>query len=605
MARKNFRAFEEWRRHEQSRRLKAAAGKVPAGFEIRPGARLSVGTELAGDVSRSAVHECRSIALEWVQGTMGHRLPRKAWRFRPFAVAGEGVGCQAVRVRDRHRDLWAVQVKHMVARDQEVVVEMAVACPDGNACHIAISVQDRSTLPGDGVEAYPADMLADLAERVPLMQGGRRLAPRPIVVDSDATMSAFIRLLIDPDRVVPFAVISAPPEEDDPGELEAQARTLARSLTGLAVTWVLPAAMTYRLSDTVSKPLSVFLGAWRFYRPGFGEDARKTDHPLILKNRMLDEKAVADVVRMFVRMAAAETIRVAPAGDEPFAFDAIAREAAGVARGPARLVTYLRRSLGGGAYAHRSRGYSSTPPGGEGAVHTDRGSAAESAEGAPLFVSEPSPATMATEADPVPDPQALLRQLGAAREKTQQRTRQYERTRERAEQAERERDEAVRRAEQLAGLVRSMGGDPDISVPFPTTWEEFGTWCDECLAGRVTLTGSARRELRDAEFADVGLAAQCLCWLGGEYRDGRLRGGNPQLHGRIGHIADSVFNAPCGGDTFDCSWCGENHSVDWHIKVGGNTRDPRRCLRIYYFWDADTRQVVVASMPGHRRSVLS
>ncbi len=605
MAQKNFRAFEEWRRHEQSRRLKAAAGKLPAGFEIRPGARLRVGTELAAEVSPSIVHECREMALDWVQGTVGDRLPRRAWRFRPFAFAGEGVACQAVRVRDRHRDLWSVQVKHMVARDQEVVTEISVACPDRTACHIAISVQDRSALPADGIEAYPADMLAAVAERFPLMQGGRRLAPRPIVVDSDATMGAFVRLLVDPDRAVPFAVISVPPEEDDPGEIEAQANLLARSLTGLAVTWVLPAAMTYRLSDTVSKPLSVFLGAWRFYRTGFDEDARKTDHPLILRNRMIDEEAVADVVRMFVRMAVAETIQVAPAGDEPFAFDAIARAAAGAARGPARLVMFLRNSLGGGAYRDAGQSYARSGTDVAAAVHGNPGSAAGSATGAPAFVSEPSPATAIEDADPAPDPQALLRQLNAARETAQQRTRQYERTRRRAEQAERERDEAARRAEQLAGLVRSMGGDPDTSVPFPTTWDEFGTWCDEFLAGRVTLTGSARRELGAAEFADVSLAAQCLCWLGGEYRDGRLKGGNSRLHGRISDIAGSVFNVPSGGDTFDCLWCEENYSVDWHIKVGGNTRDPRRCLRIYYFWDEDRRQVVVASMPGHRRSAVS
>ena len=39
--------------------------------------------------------------------------------------------------------------------------------------------------------------------------------------------------------------------------------------------------------------------------------------------------------------------------------------------------------------------------------------------------------------------------------------------------------------------------------------------------------------------------------------------------------------------------------VEWHIKNGGNTRDPRRCLRIYYFWDEDSQQVVIATMPAH------
>lgn len=605
MAQKDFRAFEEWRQDESSRLLNAATRQATADFGIGPGARLSVGTELAAEIGPPVVHECRTIALDWVQKTLGNRLPKKAWRFRPFALAGEGAACQAVRVRDRHRDLWSVQVKYAPARDQEVVTEISVACPHGAACHIAVAVQDRSAVPADGLEAYPADMLADMSERVPLMQGGRRLTPRPILVDSDVTMKAFLRLLVDPGRAMPFAVISAQPEEDDAGELEAQSQALARSLAGLAVTWVLPAAMTYRLSDTVSKPLSVFLGAWRFYRAGFSHHARKVEHPLILKNRMVDDDAVADVVRMFVRMAAADAIRAAPDGDGLFAFDAIAREAAEAARGPARLVRFLRNSLGGGSVRGAGEGYANPATGGDLADRAAAGLPMAGDTAAPAFVSEPSQVTAISRSDPDLEPRALIRRLSAAKETARQRASQYERTRLRAEQAERERDEAVRRAEQLAGLVRSMGGDPDAAVPFPTTWDDFGDWCDECLAGRVTLTGSARRELGDAEFKDVDLAARCLHWLGGEYRDGRLKGGKPRLHGRIGDMEEGVFNAPCGGDTFDCSWCGENHNVDWHLKVGGNTRDPRRCLRIYYFWDDDTSQVVVASMPGHRRTMMS
>jgi hypothetical protein len=36
-----------------------------------------------------------------------------------------------------------------------------------------------------------------------------------------------------------------------------------------------------------------------------------------------------------------------------------------------------------------------------------------------------------------------------------------------------------------------------------------------------------------------------------------------------------------------------------HLKNGGNTRDPMRCLRIYFFWDDDEQQVVVGSLPAH------
>ena len=94
--------------------------------------------------------------------------------------------------------------------------------------------------------------------------------------------------------------------------------------------------------------------------------------------------------------------------------------------------------------------------------------------------------------------------------------------------------------------------------------------------------GAARAEQRRVSDRGLGGAvpelARCLSWLGREYRDGRLRGGVSDLHGRIGDIGEGVSNLPCGGDSFDCTWNGRRHTVDWHIKNGTNTRDPRRCL---------------------------
>lgn len=36
-----------------------------------------------------------------------------------------------------------------------------------------------------------------------------------------------------------------------------------------------------------------------------------------------------------------------------------------------------------------------------------------------------------------------------------------------------------------------------------------------------------------------------------------------------------------------------------HLRNTGNTRDPARCLAIYFFWDPDTLQVVVGWLPSH------
>ncbi len=579
MPQRSYGSFEEWGRQERDRRLRAATERAPVSAGGTVGTRLRVKAELSAGAAPSAAHQCRTVVLGWVQDTLGTRLPRKAWRHRPFSLRADAVAVRAVRLRNPVHDHWALQLERTPGPDQEVATEIVVSRAEAGPPSIGVTVCDRSVVPFETVSEYPAQMVAALAERVPLLQGGRRLAPRPIVVESNETMNAFLKMLVDPGREVPFAVVSVPPDQEDRGTLEAQWDHLSRSLIGLAATWVLPPAMTYRLSDAVSKPLSVFLGAWRFYRPGFHPDSNRSDHPLVLRSRMTDQEGVEGVVRQFLRMAAEARMRVDHGRQGVPDYDAIAREAAETARGPARLVSFLRHS-----FVPSSSLVREPPPPGLTDRAADRSARPEAAS---------------------PETPLLRRRLRAARETARVRASRYKRARERAARAERERDAALRRAEQLAGLVRAMGGNPDAAVPFPTTWDEFAAWCDEHLAGRLALAGSARREVAGAEFGDVSLAARCLGWLAGEYRDGRLRGGNPRLHGRIDDIEDGVFNVPCGGDSFECSWDGRTHTADWHIKRGANTRDPRRCLRIYYFWDERARQVVVASMPAHRKSSLS
>ncbi|MDE2677612.1 MAG: hypothetical protein OXI76_06875 [Gemmatimonadota bacterium] len=524
--------------------------------------------------------------LDWLQESFEDRLPRRALRHRSFSIREEGASCRAVRVRGAGKDQWALQVERSSGPGRQVVTSVTVASVLGRSTVIGIEVHDRSVVSSDAVLEYPSELLAEIAGRVPLLQNGRRFARHPIVLDTEDAMNSFLQMLVDRGRDMPFAVVSVPPEEPDVEMLEEQWRGLARALAGLAVVWVLPPAMTFRLSDTVGKPLSVFLGAWRFYRPGFNDRADRARHPLVLWNRLTDERGLGLTTRQFQRLAAEERQRFGRGDRETLGFDAIARTAVGAGRGPARLVSFLRNRIWGAAAG--SAGPGRTPREERRGTRGTRG-----ADGA-------AAATGAAEETPL-----LQRKLKQARDKAQVRATRYEQAKQRADAAERERDVLRRRAEQLAGLVRSLGGDPDAEIPFPATWDEVAAWCDQSLEGRVSLTGSARRELGGAEFLDVGLAAQCLSWLGYEYRDGRIDGGDPELHGRISEIDDGVFNLPSGGDSFECTWDGRRHTVDWHIKRGANTRDPRRCLRIYYFWDDDTRRVVVASMPAHRRNALS
>ena len=46
---------------------------------------------------------------------------------------------------------------------------------------------------------------------------------------------------------------------------------------------------------------------------------------------------------------------------------------------------------------------------------------------------------------------------------------------------------------------------------------------------------------------------------------------------------------------------GTRRLLDWHLK-GSNTRDPRYCLRVYYFFDEAKYLPVVGWLPSHLRT---
>lgn len=553
MSRQRVKSFDELQRQGTGRQSEG-------GFH-----ELRVRASVAPHAGREPMRACRDIVLEWLRGKLHEDLPRKARRHRGFSLRTGNAVCRGVRVRDGDSDQWAVMIERSPAPDREVASEIVVSGTAALPVVIGIRVVDRSIVPRDVEKEYPAELLAELAARIPLRQSGRRLACEPVIVESEQTMRGFVTLLLDPDRQVPFAVLTLPSDAADRSAVETYAHALARAVTGLAVVWVLPPAMTFRLTERVTRHLSVFNGAWRLYLPGFGTDSSKTDHPLILWDRLNEDGGIARASERFLRVSA-EASGKAESGDQVPGYAALEREAASVAGRRGGLVSFLRRSIWGGPEQV-------------------------------AVVREPPP--MPATGSPRPS-----RRLRVARETATANARRYERVKKRVDTIERERDEARKRAEQLAGLVRVLGGDPDASVPFPTTWSEFAGWCDESLRGRLVLTGAARRELDGAQFADVGLAARCLHWLADEYRTGRLNGGNSGLRGRITGI-DGAFNVPCGRDSFEHFRDGRRHAVNWHIKRGANTRDPRRCLRIYYFWDEQAGQVVVAAMPGHRKNALS
>ena len=336
---------------------------------------------------------------------------------------------------------------------------------------------------------------------------------------------------------------------DDPNRPSLDAASLARATIGIGYVVVVPTSYTWVLTDRFGKQRSVFGGAVRAYLSGFAEDASPYGHRLILPNQISTPEGAAQCGAWLRSLAAAESIRRNRVGTDVLPFMTI-RNAS---------LQLQQQSL--------ER---------EGASDLQKLAAANAG-------------IKALEAD-----------LKSASDAENFLLDEQQLAEERAQGAEAQLNAATYRIQQLLVQIRQRGQLPDAHIELPKSWTDFDDWCDHNLIGRVALTPQARKGVRKPEFDDARLAARCLLWLANDYRDRRLEGGEGSLAEHV--IEPGIKNAPSGADEFRIGWQGQQHTVDCHIKNGGNTRDPRRCLRIYYFWDPTSQQVVIADMPAHRHS---
>ncbi|MCA9474172.1 MAG: hypothetical protein KC594_19070, partial [Nitrospira sp.] len=196
--------------------------------------------------------------------------------------------------------------------------------------------------------------------------------------------------------------------------------------------------------------------------------------------------------------------------------------------------------------------------------------------------------------------EALEAEIQELRDEQEYYLNEYEQERERAGVAERQAQASTFRIQQLTDQLRAKGDQPDEGDTLPSSWPELQDWCDQKLAGRLVISAVARRNSKNPQFQDVEQVARCLLWLANTCREGRMSGAGTTL--REAPVEDGIRNSPCGSDTYEFDWNGRRLSADWHIKNGGNTRDPARCLRIYYCFDDQTQQIIVSDMPAHRRT---
>ena len=489
--------------------------------------------------------------LKWAEKRTGGRLPPAAWKHEEFEHLAGGRNCAAVRIVDDSKDIWAIR-----ADDPDKAVAQRVWTTEAIVGHqpgqrALLSVRLLVSSPEQELQIEPAvpGLVQQLESKCGLYQGIERLDPEPWVIRSEDDVDRLIDTLIDPTRRKPVFVVSVPELSADPARPLIDPLPIARATLAIALVVVLPAQFTWALTERFGKRLSVFGGAVRVYLPGFAEDANPYGgHDLVLADRLSTAEGVANISASLRRVAATESVRRLRLGQNVLSYASVRRHSLDA--------THTRLEQEGASYEEQ------------------------------LTAAQAQIDTLNGDLETANEMVDLLSDDNEAVEI-------------RARTAEAQLTAAGYRIQQLMEQFKTRGEIPDANISLPSSWDDFADWCDQNLVGRVLLSPRARHEVRAPQFKDAAAAARCLLWLANEYREQRLNGGDGDLRTRI---ESGIHNDRCGADAFQIVWQGRRADVEWHIKSGGNTRDPARCLRIYYFWDDASQQVVIASMPAHLRT---
>jgi hypothetical protein len=518
-----------------------------------------------GIVARSdstTADQIRRATLQWLERRAG-RLPPEAWSFGPFALDLGGTIAEVARSEVGGGELWSARLRYpdeshagRVWRTELTLARRAGELRFGLKLDLAAREQEPA------IDISVPRIARFVVSRIGLRAGASRLSLLPMRCDDGRALAEH---LLHRERVVPSIVISRIGSAVEPWEGILSPKRLAERLAGIAEVHLVPPGQTFELSRTLGKAWSCYGGAVRLYRVPFRpEEDPFGQHPLFLPERIAgwEEDTGTTFPRHLALLAARATLGPAPADLEVPTFarvQQLARE---------------RRLL-----EARAAGQSS---------------------------------------------EQLLELAWKEIDQLKRQIEDFERERSAREadlndlllEAERERAEALSelhatrsRIALLEERLRQARVELDAEAPPLASYTELADWAERYLAGRLVLLPRAIREANDPLFADVGLVGRALLYLAGPYRELRLRGREMagDLHDRALEALE-LSNQPVGGDLtqhrdrFRVDWRGQKRLLDQHLKNGGNTRDPKRCLRIYYFWDEGEQLVVVGSLPGHIRT---
>ncbi len=501
----------------------------------------------------------RSEILKFAERRAGGKLPEEAMEGKSFAT--DDVGARRIEgVAIDSPRYWTLRFDDddRTVASRSWVIETALAEQEkGKPVLFGIRLQciargenpqfDRS------VPAFARDVIAACDARL----DNRRVTMAPWVVDTEDEVEQLFDLLCSQIRTAEVVVISLPENSNDLSHELISSRQLSRDLAGAAHVVVISGQGAFFLSDRVGREFSVFNQAVRTYRPGFDPDTEAPfAHPLGLAERIRSWDGGPDAYRRFI---ASEVLRRTVEGADALK----------------RLPTF--------AQAKRT------------AAELRRRNAQQSGS------SNDELLVLAEE-----EIEQLKNDL----------TSQGQENGELLEVAEVEREVAEAEVQRLRATLFHLqerlqsfdtAGGQAADIPIPDDLTELEEWAATHLAGTVELHNRALRGAKGSEYENVRAIYEALLLLRDYYVPMRRQGGQQlrqsfdQRCQELGIEETQSFSgdrAAEQGDTYFIRMGHRRVELDRHLKKG-NSREPRYCFRLYFFWDDTTSQVVVGWLPSH------
>ncbi|MBF0401164.1 MAG: hypothetical protein HQL90_10400 [Magnetococcales bacterium] len=513
---------------------------------------LRVVGNIQGDDAKQTAKSARKEVLLWTKNRSGGSLPKEAWEYKGFEYFFGGRNVVGVRIKESQIDIWSIRADEPDDTVAKRIWTTEIVIATINGQHPVFTVRSLVSTPEDElrIEPHVPGVVRQLSDKIGLYRNGYKFQSFPVIVDSQEKYDWLVYALLDPARTVPIFVFTLP--KDIEVVQSNNTKSLCNAVLGIGVVVVCYPDYCWELTRHLGQQRSVFSGAARTYMPGFSDDSNPYDHRLFLASQLSTPEGNRQCFQWMRILAAKDSIRRTRLGNELLTFSSI-RNAS---------LQFSQKSL------EKS-----------GASDHDK---------------------LLTAYNRI---KALEERVARIESENEYYVDEHNKEYLRAQDAERLYNLSAFRIQQLLDQIKGAGVKPDSNIPFPAGWDKFGDWCDQYLAGRLVLASSARRAVQSPEYEDIQLAVRCLFWLANECRESLLGQSNLQLREAI--IESGVRNSPCGGDEYEVSWNGQKYVVGWHVKNGGNTRDPARCLRIYWFWEPSSQQIIIVDMPAHKRTGAS